>query len=155
MGTMTRNITVRFIALCFIACSGLAVAQLGNPSPELMGQLTKQLSITPDQAVGGSGALFGLAKTRLKPEDFTKISNVVPGMDQLLKAAPQPKGSDPLGAVGSALPGKAGGLASTAGVFKQLGMSPNMATRFVPILSEFVKNKGGSDIAKLLSGALK
>src|SRR5205814_8781388 len=29
--------------------------------PRLVGQLTKQLSITPNQAMGGAGALFGLA----------------------------------------------------------------------------------------------
>ena len=58
-------------------------------SPELVGNLTKKPSITPEQAPGGSGAIFGLAKTKLKPEDFAKVAGAVPGMDGLLGAAPQ------------------------------------------------------------------
>ena len=155
---MSHKFTVS-IVICLIGLVGTATAQIStvqNPNPELIGQLTKKLSITQDQAIGGSGALFGLAKTKMKPEDFLKVSKVVPGMDSLLKAAPQPKqGSDPFGAVTSAVPGKAAGLASLAGSFKQLGLSPNMASQFVPILMEFVKGKGGSDVAGLLAGAWK
>jgi len=128
-----------------------------TPSPELVGQLTKGLSIKPEQAIGGAGALFGLAKTRLKPEDFTKVADVVPDMGGLLKAAPKPKegAAGALGAMGSMLPGKAGGLASVAGSFKSLGLSPEMATKFVPIMTKFVNVKGGSGVADLLAGALK
>src|SRR6202008_2591462 len=97
-----------------------------NPSPELVGELTKELKITPQQATGGAGALFGLAKTRLKPDEFSQGSQAVPGMDGLLKAAPKPKGA--MGALGSSLPGGAGGLASVAGSFKSLGLSPDMAS---------------------------
>src|SRR5262245_44261368 len=115
-----------------------------SPSPELTGQLTKDLGITQDQAVGGSGALFGLAKSRLKPEEFGKVSSAVPGMDGLLAAAPKsPLGgaASPLGSVGSALPGAVGGLAGlapVAGSFKSLGLSPEMAAKFVPVLTNFV-----------------
>src|SRR5579864_5865518 len=59
-----------------------------NPSPELVGQLTKQLSVTPRQARGGAGALFGFAKSRLSVADFSKVDAAVPGMSGLLKAAP-------------------------------------------------------------------
>jgi len=55
-------------------------AKVKTPSPELVGQLTRGLSIKPEQAVGGAGALFGLAKSRLNPGDFTKVANVVPDM---------------------------------------------------------------------------
>jgi uncharacterized protein VcgC/VcgE DUF2780 len=136
-----------------------------NPSPELVGQLTKGLSITPKQAIGGAGSLFGLAKTRLKPEEFSQVAKAVPGMDGLLKAAPKPKekksGLGGLGSVdslSSALPGGAsglGGLASVAGAFKSLGLSPEMASKFVPVLTKFVDTKGGSKVGNLLSGALK
>lgn len=156
---------VIIIAACLLACCGIAGAQVPtaakalvkSPSPELTGQLTKQLSITPEQAIGGAGAIFGVAKTKLSADDFLKVSNVVPGMDGLLKAAPKPKAdaSDMLGTLSSALPGKAGAMASVAGSFKQLGMSPQMATKFLPVMTQFVKLKGGSEIAGLLSGALK
>lgn len=175
---MTNRVRITLLGVFLFACFGAAGAQLKppkvqtpvaqaaaskSPSPELVGNLTKELSITPEQAVGGAGALFGVAKSRLKPEDFLKVANVVPGMDGLLKAAPKPKekstgGTDPtdmLGSVGSMLPGKAGAIASTAGAFKQLGIPPETAIKFIPVMTKFVDLKGGAGVAKILSGALK
>src|SRR5215210_9090595 len=171
---MTNKVRITLLAVLLFVCFGAASAQqpkpvpkaqapatqvkgLTNPSPELVGKLTKELSITPEQATGGAGALFGLAKSKLKPEDFTKVADVVPGMDGLLKATPKPKkeSSDMLSSVGSMLPGKAGALASVAGSFKELGLSPEQAIKFVPIMTKFVDLKGGAGAAKLLAGALK
>jgi hypothetical protein len=160
---MSNKIQVAIMTACLFVCLGAAseiqaqIPDIKNPSPELIGLLTKELSVTPKQAVGGTGALFGLAKTKLKPDDFTKVADVVPGMDGLLKSAPKPKkgSADMLSSVGGALPGKAGALASVAGSFKSLGLSPEMATKFVPIMTKFVNLKGGESVANLLSGALK
>lgn len=158
---MSHLAKIALLALCFLACTGIASAQLPslstNPSPELVGQLTKQLSISPEQAIGGTGAIFGFAKTKLKPEDFLKISNAVPGMDGLLKAVPVPGtgGNDPLGGMGAMLPGKAGAMASLGGTFKQLGMSPQMAMKFLPVMTQFLKVKGGANVAGLLGGVFK
>jgi hypothetical protein len=74
-------------------------------------------------------------------------------MDGLLKAAPKTKGVS--GIPGGVLPGQAGGLASTAGAFKSLGLSPEMAGKFVPVMTRFVESKGGADVGSLLAGALK
>src|SRR5690242_7121191 len=169
---MSKRLRITRIAFCFIIYFGAAgveraqaqvpspisqAAGATSPSPELIGNLTKELSITPEQALGGSGALFGLAKTRLKPDEFAKVSDAVPGMDGFLNAAPKPSmgGAGALGAMGGALPGKAGGLASVAGSFKSLGLSPGMASRFVPIMTKFAEAKGGAGVGNLLSGALK
>jgi hypothetical protein len=43
-----------------------------------------------------AGSLFDLAKSRLKPEDFSQVAKAVPGMDGLLKAAPPMGGGNPL-----------------------------------------------------------
>lgn len=124
-----------------------------TPSPELVGQLTKGLSITPEQATGGAGALFGLAKSRLSADDFSKIAAVVPGMSGFLKAAPASDNALGLSGLGSM--GGLGGLASAAGGFQKLGLSPDMISKFVPIMTSFVQSKGGANVASLLSGALK
>ena len=159
---MSNKLIVILIVGCVLVCCEVANAQLPtaltkSPSPDLTGQLTKQLGVSPEQAIGGAGAIFGVAKTKLNPTDFLKVSNAVPGMDGLLKAAPKPKAgaSDMLSSVSSVLPGKAGALASVAGSFKQLGMSPEMAVKFLPVMTQFVKVKGGAEVAGLLSGALK
>ena len=156
---MNTRIHIVLITACLVACFEAAVGQAQipsakNPSPELVDQLTKELSITPEQATGGAGALFGLAKTRLSPDQFSQVSKAVPGMDGLLKAAPKPKGGA-LGSVTSSLPGAGGGLASTAVAFKSLGLSPDMASKFVPVMTNFVGSKGGAGTASLLTGALK
>jgi hypothetical protein len=127
-------------------------------SPELVGQLTKQLSITPAQATGGAGTLFNMAKSRLPAGEFGKVAAAVPGMGSFLKAAQSTDGStasSALSSLSSSLPGEMGSLASTAGAFDKLGLSPAMAGKFVPILTQFVQAKGGSGVASLLSGALK
>jgi len=129
----------------------------------LVGHLTKSLGVTEEQATGGSGAVFGLAKSRLSPSDFGQVAGVVPDMDSLLAAAPKGEskggmsgaaasaGSSMMGSGGSSL----GGLASLAGPFSQLGMSPDMIGKFVPSILEFVGGKGGSAVQSLLAGVLK
>jgi hypothetical protein len=121
-------------------------------SPELVGDLTKQLKVTPEQATGGAGSLFSLAKSKLKPEEFAKVSAAVPGMDSFMNAAPK---QDAVSSAASAVPGKASGLASVTNQFKSLGLSPDMVAKFVPILNKFVGSKGGAAVEKLLASALK
>lgn len=151
------GLLVFFVCFNQIAPAGDAATNFAKTAnPELIGQLTKALSITPAQASGGAGALFGLAKSRLSPADFSKVAASVPGIDGLIKSAPAPSGSKGL----SALPGVSGfgdlgGLASTAGSFKKLGLSPDMAAKFVPVLTKFAQSKGGSGVASILAGALK
>ena len=159
---MTNKMRITFI-MCLVACFEIAVGYVQAQSPELVGQLTKQLSVTPDQATGGAGALFKLAKSRLRAGDFSKVAGAVPGMDGLLKAAPKAEsgGSSALGSVGSLgsmgskLPGGAGGLASVAGSFQSLGLSPDMAAKFVPVMTKFLESKGGSSVGSLFAGVMK
>jgi hypothetical protein len=153
--TLSRNgIAGLFVLFAFHS----PLTQGANVSSELIGELTKSLSITPKQASGGAGALFGLAKSRLSPTDFSKVAASVPGIDGLIKSAPAASGGGGipgLSSVQSSLPGGLGGLASVAGSFKKLGLSPDMISKFVPILTNFVSNKGGASVGSLLAGVLK
>jgi hypothetical protein len=160
MNTMINKMRIAYITACLATCFAVALGHAQAQSPELVGQLTKQLSVTPDQATGGAGALFNLAKSRLSTDEFSKVAGAVPGMDGLLKAAPKAEsgGSSALGSVGSLgskLPGGAGGLASVAGSFQSLGLSPDMAAKFVPVMTKFLESKGGSSVGSLFAGAMK
>jgi hypothetical protein len=128
-----------------------SAAPSAGSSSELIGQLTKQLSITRPQARGGAGALFALAKSRLSSDEFGKVSAAVPGMNGLLKAAPAPSHSSEL----SSLPGNMGRTVEVAGAFHKLGLSPEMAGKFLPVMTKFVESKGGLSTASLLEKALK
>jgi hypothetical protein len=139
----------------FIAAQTIPAHGLQPASPELVNELTNGLSVTPQQATGGAGTLFGLAKSRLSPADFSKIAAVVPGMSNFLKAAPSTGGGSEIPGLSGALPGNMGAMASAATAFQKLGLSPDMVGKFAPILTSFVQAKGGANVASLLSGALK
>ena len=139
--------------------SAALLAQTGAPgiaNPALVDSLAKELGSTPQQAEGAAGALFGLAKTRLNPADWSKVAGAVPGMDGLLQAAPAPPtgtGTTGLGALTSAA--GLGGLSSVAGSFTKLGLSPAMVAKAIPVLTSFVTKSGGAGVGQLLAGALK
>jgi hypothetical protein len=148
------------LALANLVSYAQAPGGAATASPELVGALAKELGSTPQQAEGAAGSLFGLAKTRLKPEDWSKVSGAVPGMDGLLKAAPAVAATTggSSGAAGlSALTGAAGigGLAGVASSFSKLGLKPEMVAKAVPVLTSFVSKSGGAGVAQLLAGALK
>jgi hypothetical protein len=124
-------------------------------SPALVDALSKEMGATPEQSAGAAGALFGVAKSRLKADEFSQISSAVPGMDTLLKAAPGASGG--LGGVPgvSQLGGSAGSLAAATQAFTKLGLKPEMVSKAIPVLTSFVTKSGGANVGNLLAGALK
>jgi hypothetical protein len=136
-----------------------ATAAAGN---SLTGLLMQQLGVTQPQAEGGAGALFQLAKAKMQGEAFTELSNSVPGMQGLLAAAPVAN-SSVAGAGGllgnlESLAGNSGGavgnLVGLASSFQQLGLSPSMVQKFVPLVLQYVQGNGGSAVSSLLQSAL-
>jgi len=123
-------------------------------SPALIGELTKAIGATPEQAAGAAGALFGVAKSQLSPADFAQVHEAVPGMDALLKAAPALGGGSQMASL-SQLAGGAGSLASVASAFSKLGLKPEMVSPAVGVLTSFVTKSGGPGVGNLLAGVLK
>jgi hypothetical protein len=129
----------------------------------LAGVLMQQLGVTQTQAEGGAGSIFQLAKSKMQGADFEKLSNSVPGMQGLLAAAPvaNPVGGGGLGGmVGSleSLAGNSGGavgnLVGLVSSFQQLGLSPSMVQKFVPVVVQYVQGNGGGAVADALQSAL-
>ncbi len=125
---------------------------------ELVRLLTEQLGVSPDQAQGGAGLLFKLAKDKLGTDDYSQIARQVPGIDSLVESAPGP------GMLGSALKGFAsnigggnadvGNLAGLAGGFSKLGLDTGMISQFIPVILSFVQSKGGDALKGTLSKVL-
>ena len=129
-----------------------------SANPELVGSLVSKLGVTPKQAEGGAGALLGLAKGKLKTEDFAKVAAAVPGTDKLIASAPAadaPKGGGALGAAAGALGTQAAGLAGLAPVFSKLGLKSDMVAKYAPVVIDYAQKKGGDTVGKLLGGVLK
>lgn len=129
-----------------------------SANPDLVGSLVSKLGVTPKQAEGGAGALLGLAKGKLKADDFAKVATAIPGTDKLIASAPAadaPKAGGALGAAAGAMGTQAAGLAGLAPVFSKLGLKSDMVAKFAPIVVDYAQKKGGDTVGKLLGSVLK
>jgi len=132
------------------AATGVPVSQ-----PSLTNILMSQLGVTQQQALGGAGAVFQAAKAKMAPQAFSNLSQSVPGMSDMLAAAPQV--SQPLSGVTSMVGGASSTvntMTSLATSFQQLNLSPSMVNQFIPVVVDYVKNTGGQMTANLLQSAL-
>jgi hypothetical protein len=134
----------------------------------LVSLLVQQLGVTTPQAEGGAGAIFNAAKQKLSPEEYTQVSDAVPEATTLLDKAPEPKSeggmTGTLGGVSSALGGSdaglggaaqaVGGMSALSDSFSSLGMNSDMVGKFMPIVLDYAKSKGGDMVMNLLKGAL-
>jgi hypothetical protein len=127
-----------------------AVTQTG-----LTNVLVSQLGVTQQQALGGAGAIFQAAKAKMAPQAFASLSQSIPGMSEMLAAAPQVSlpltgGSSVLGGAGSAV----NTMTSLAASFQQLNLSPSMVNQFIPVVVDYARNTSGQMTATLLQSAL-
>jgi len=125
---------------------------------DLLDLLTKNLGVSSEQAKGGAGLLFNLAKQKLGGSDFSKIADLVPGMSGILKSAPKSGGLlGTIGGLASAFGGgsKIGDLANLAGGFSKLGLDADMIQKFIPVILSFIESKGGKTVKDILSKVLK
>lgn len=137
---------------------------------ELIQQLVSSLGVNEDQAKGGAGLLFNLAKDKLGAGDFQQLTDKIPGISDLLGSAPAPSatasaGGGIMGALGGVAAslgagglgdklGGLGNLATLASGFSQLGLSSDMLGKFVPVVLSFVQNQSGDGVKGLLEKVL-
>ena len=142
-----------------VGAKGVTDANSTAVQGSLTDTLVKKLSISNEQAQGGAGALFQLAKSNLDAGQFAALSKAVPEMDSLLSAAPKQSGglSGLAGGASSAL-GEAnnpyGNLAGLASAFKVLNLSPDSVDEFVPVVVDYVRTKSGALTANMLQSTL-
>jgi hypothetical protein len=123
--------------------------------------LMQQLGVTQMQAQGGAGAIFQMAKANMQEAAFSKLSSSVPDMQTLLSAAPvfntatSTTGFGGLASIaGAAMGGNAGSLLGLMGAFQQLGLTPDMMQKFVPVLMQYVQTTGGMAVLSALQAGL-
>jgi hypothetical protein len=130
---------------------------------DLVELLSSQLNVTEDQATGGAGALFKMAKDSLPETDYGKVAGALPGVGSLIKSAP--KISDSTAGLSEQLGGAAEGLGALSKAaesanklstvfdqFSQLGLDKGMVSQFIPIILNYTNTKGGETIMNLLKG---
>lgn len=130
-----------------------SAALLSNPQNLQLLAALKQLKVTPQQAVGGTGAMLGLAKNQLPGNEYSQLTEQVPGLQKF-------EGANGLAQLGtlSGLLGKSAGKPvspqATAAVsnvnnpqdltaaFSALGMDSGMIGQFAPLLLQYLGQQG-------------
>ncbi len=146
---------------------------------DFINMATKQLGISEGSAKQGTGALLSMVQQQLGAGDFSKLTGMLPGAQQLMTGGASSTGGGGiagalgglmgggktsgggLGALASAASGllgkDAGGLGQIAGLVSQLsnaGIGTDKAGGFVKLFMDYVSGKGGGDVvSKLLRNA--
>ncbi|MCE6979123.1 DUF2780 domain-containing protein [Pseudomonas frederiksbergensis] len=117
----------------------------------LLNTLGSQLDVTPEQAIGGAGAMLGLARNQLSGQDFSELSKNVPGLAQIAgnSAIGGLNGLGGLLGAGSdknaLLDGLLGNVKDTNDLnnaFSALGMDTGMIGMFAPVILQYLGQQG-------------
>ncbi|UCX03247.1 DUF2780 domain-containing protein [Shewanella glacialimarina] len=134
-----------------------AAAVTGLADNALVGNVMSQLGLTEQQAAGGLGSILNLAQSNLGNNDFSTLSNSIPGIDSLLGAVPAMGGDSGM----SGLLSKAGNLGSSfqgAAVvydsFEKLGISKEYIAPMVDIAKQYLQQQSGQGTVDLLMKGL-
>ncbi|MFJ7311205.1 DUF2780 domain-containing protein [Pseudomonas sp. NPDC098747] len=125
-------------------------AAAAAPTSETAGLLSalSALDVTPQQAVGGTSAMLGLAKNQMSSTDYSQLAKEVPGIDKLSGGAGNLAALS--GLLGSS--GKSAGLENALGnvkdtndlnsAFSALGMDTGMIGQFAPVILQYLGQQG-------------
>jgi hypothetical protein len=117
----------------------------------LLNTLGSQLNVTPEQAIGGAGAMLGLARNQLSGQDFSELSKNLPGLDQIAGNSAISGLSGLGGLLGGGadknplLTGLLGNVKDTKDLnnaFSALGMDTGMIGMFAPVILQYLGQQG-------------
>lgn len=166
MKTRKMKIAVSVLVLLLVPFFSGSVFAEATGAMDLVGMLTSQLGVTEPQAKGGAGSLFDMAKGALPESDWTQVASAIPGVKDLIGAAPAV--SQSTSEKSNKLAGLAGGLgavtkavdnankfAAVNDQFKQLGLNTDMVSQFVPLILSFTESAGGEQVMNILKSVWK
>ena len=126
--------------------------QAPEAQANLLNTLGSQLNITPEQAVGGAGAMLGLARNNLSSDDYGQLTKAVPGLDLLAGANALGglsglgellgKNSESQSALSNALGNNVENRSDLDNAFNALGMDTGMIGQFAPLLLQYLGQQG-------------
>ena len=125
-------------------------AQVQAPAAQanLLNTLGSELKITPEQAIGGAGAMLGLARNNLSGDEYGQLTKAVPGLDLLsganaLGGLGQLLGDDKSASLlGNALGSEVEDRSDLDSAFKALGMDTGMIGQFAPLILQYLGQQG-------------
>ena len=93
--------------------------------------LTQKLSVSPEQALSGTNALFSLAQHQLSSGDLSELESLIPWSSNIPDA--------------QNLLGKVDNMQAVTSAFEKAGIDPSMISQFVPIILGYLGDSGASD----------
>ena len=123
---------------------------------DIASELASRCGISDEIAQKGLGIVLAFLKSKLPAESFAKVSAAVPEADNMMAAAADTCEQGVLGTVKDAIGHIFGGGSTEAllAKFGQLGLSPDQIQRFIPTVTEFLKNKLPENAMGQVSGLL-
>lgn len=132
---------------------GAAASLLGNPQSLELLQSLSSLKLTPQQALGGTGALLGLAKNQLPSAEYSQLNQSVPGLEKFegnqglsqlngLSGLLGKSAGTPLSEEANAALGNVNSLPALNQAFSVLGMDSSMIGKFAPLLLQYLGQQG-------------
>ena len=119
----------------------------------------RNLDLDEGQARGGAGLIFKFAQEKLSSGEFGQLSEIVPEIQDLINDAPESGGLlGALGGLASVFGGKAEGMGNLANIvagFSKLGLDSEMFSKFIPVILDFLQDKGGERIKNILDSVIK
>ncbi|OLQ86707.1 hypothetical protein BIY21_17865 [Vibrio ponticus] len=106
-------------------------SEIADHSIPLSGILADKLPVTTEQALGGSGALLGLAQQQLSSADLSELESLIPWSSNL---------PDMQGIVGNIE-----NMQAVNKAFESVGLDPSMVNQFVPVILDYLKESGASE----------
>ena len=133
--------------------TGDAARLLANPQNLELLQSLSALKLTPQQTVGGAGAMLGLAKNQLPSAEYSQLSQSVPGLQKLegnnglkqlegLSGLLGKSAATPLSAETTAALANVNNLTDLNQAFSALGMDSGMIGQFAPLLLQYIGQQG-------------
>ena len=118
----------------------------------LASQIMQSTGVDQNQALGGAGALFGMAKEGMSADDFSKVTDAVPEMSKMMDAVPNlGGGTSTLSSAATALVG----MPKVTAAVEKLGISKDKIALFTPIIVSYIEKKAGSALSDKVAKSLK
>ena len=151
---MNTRLLLKIVVLLSVGVFSISGQVLAD-TDKLIGSLTGLLGVNEEQATGGAGAVFREAKKNMSSGDFSQLLNAIPGIDSLIKAAPQSGGlAGKAASMFGSSSGSLQGISALTDSFAKLGLSPDMVNQYVDVILGFVQSEAGQQTMTMLKSAL-
>jgi hypothetical protein len=121
---------------------------------ELIDSVIKTLHIPEGQAKAGIGLLFKAAKEQVPEQDFSKLSDAIPDINEYVSCAPANNAMGGLMGRASSFFGAKAAHFSTmtnlASGFSKAGMDKDTLMKMLPLVLDYMQDKGGEDAKEIL-----